>query len=257
MKILIIGDIFGEPGREAVQKALPSLMREVDFVIANCENAAHGRGINPRIADDLFSQKINVLTSGNHIWDQKEIMPYIQENKRLLKPANYPPKTPGAGAAIYDDYMGIRVGVINLEGLVHMTPKDCPFRTADRILQEWKGKTDLVFVDMHAEATSEKRALGWYLDGRVTAVVGTHTHVPTADAEILPGGTAYLSDIGMTGPYHSVIGLDKEVALRKFTLRTPEKFEVGQGDQRFSAVLINADERSGKAVSIELIHKKV
>ncbi|MBI1909017.1 MAG: TIGR00282 family metallophosphoesterase [Deltaproteobacteria bacterium] len=259
MKILLIGDIFGEPGREAVRLGLPSLIAEhkIDFVIANCENAAHGRGVTPKIANDLLAQKINVLTSGNHIWDQKEIMPYIQENRRLLKPANYPPGSPGQGACIYNDYMGVRVGVINLEGLVHMTPKDCPFRTTDRILAEWQGQTDIVVVDMHAEATSEKRAIGWYLDGRVTAVIGTHTHVPTADEEILPGGTAVLTDVGMTGPYDSVIGLAKEVALKRFTSRIPEKFEVALGDPRLSAVLIDADERSGKARSIQRIQKKV
>ncbi|MDO8644690.1 MAG: TIGR00282 family metallophosphoesterase [bacterium] len=259
MKIFIIGDIFGEPGRQAVKKGLPEVIQEhkVDFVIANCENAAHGRGVTPKIADDFFAQKINVLTSGNHIWDQREIIPYLNQNNRLLRPANYPPGVPGVGYGIFDDYLGIRVGVINLEGNIFLSPKDCPFRKVDAILEEWKGKTDLVVVDMHAEVTSEKRGMGWYLNGRVAAVVGTHTHVQTADEEVLNKGTAYLSDLGMTGPHNSVIGLKTEIAHYKFLKKMPHAFEVAEGDMRLHGAIIEVDERTGRAEKIQRIQKKI
>lgn len=259
MKILFIGDIFGRPGRYALEQKLSDVMRQhkVDFVVANCENAAHGRGITPKLAEDLFKLKINVLTSGNHIWDQEEIIPYIKENRRLLRPANYPSGQPGSGYGIYDDYLGIRVAVINLEGEVHMTPKDSAFKVVDQILKDIKGKADIVVVDFHAEATSEKRAMGHYLDGRVAVVVGTHTHIPTADDEIFPGGTAYLSDLGMTGSYDSVIGLDKQVAFERFIDKSKGKFKVAEGDVRFAGFVVEVSERTGRAESIHRFFDKV
>ncbi len=253
MKILMIGDIFGEPGRQAVKTALPTLMREqqLDFVVANGENAAGGRGLTAKICDELFELGVDVITSGNHIWDQKTIMAYISEQPRLLRPANYPAQQPGSGSVVVAARNGVPVGVINVEGQLFIDRVDCPFRAADREINAMRGKAELILVDMHAEASSEKRGMGWHLDGRVTAVVGTHTHIPTADAEVLPQGTAYISDIGMTGPYHSVIGLDKEVALQRLFGHIREHFKVANGDTRFCSVLITVDERSRKATAIE------
>src|SRR3989338_2908089 len=253
MKLLFIGDIFGEPGRQAVKHKLPEVRRAhgVDFVVANVENAAHGKGVLPKMIEEFREWGVNCCTAGNHIWDQKEIIPYIRDSKILIRPANYVMKAPGQGSQLFEVYAGVKVAVISLEGQVLMgNAVNSPFEAVETELEKWKGRAEVIVVDMHAEATSEKRAMGWYLDGRVSAVVGTHSHVPTADEEILPNGTAYITDIGMTGPYDSVIGLDKNVALRKFTTRLPEKFVVGTGDARLSAVLIEIDERTGKSKKI-------
>ncbi|MGC2433085.1 MAG: TIGR00282 family metallophosphoesterase, partial [Desulfobaccales bacterium] len=228
MNILFIGDIVGNPGRRAVEELLPRLVDQyfIDLVVANGENASGGIGITPAVADQLFSYGIDVLTSGNHIWKHKEILPYLEETDRLLRPANYPPETPGRGYAVVETAAGEQVGVINLEGRVFMNTIDCPFRTVDRILGLLPKELKVILVDMHAEATSEKQALGWFLDGRVSAVVGTHTHVQTADGRVLPGGTGYLSDAGMTGPVDSVIGMKREIILERFWSQLPQPFKV-------------------------------
>ena len=260
MRILFIGDIFGRPGRTIVREKLKELVRQhqVDLVLANGENAAAGFGITPALAEDLFDLGIDVLTTGNHIWDKREIMDYFASvdgdahgpARRLLRPANYAPDLPGRGL-----YQGrkndVPYAVINLQGRVFMASNDDPFRTADRLLQEVKAK--VVVVDMHAEATSEKIALGWYLDGRVTAVVGTHTHVPTADERVLPGGTAYITDVGMTGPYEGVIGVKKEMIIDRFLHNLPMRFEPASGDPRLCAVVIDSDDANGRARSIQRI----
>ncbi|MEW6335280.1 MAG: TIGR00282 family metallophosphoesterase, partial [Thermodesulfobacteriota bacterium] len=212
MKILFIGDIVGKPGRRAVRELLPGIVEDhrIDLVIANCENAAAGFGVTGEVIEELQDCRIDVLTSGNHIWDKKEILEIIEGCDRLLRPANYPAGAPGRGCLVMTAPGGLRVGVINLAGRVFMHPLDCPFRTADREIGTLKSRADVIIVDMHAEATSEKIAMGWYLDGRVGAVVGTHTHVQTADERILPGGTGYITDAGMTGPFDSVIGIRRE-----------------------------------------------
>ena len=254
MRILIIGDIFGRPGRKAVRENLYTIKQELklDMVIANGENAAGGAGITVSIANDLFEYGVDVLTMGNHIWDKKEILSHIEKESRIIRPANYPPGTPGRGYGIYD-INGVTVGVLNLSGLVYLPDLDCPFRTADRILEEISGKTNIMLIDFHAEATSEKIALGWHLDGKVSAVVGTHTHVQTADERILPGGTAYITDIGMTGPHDSIIGVKVNLALQKFLTQMPVRFEAADGPYQFNAVVIELNDETGKAVSIDRI----
>ena len=238
MKILFIGDIVGKPGRRAVRELLPGIVEErrIDFVIANCENSAAGLGVTAEIVEELYGARIDVLTSGNHIWDKKEVMEFVDDYETLLRPANYPEGTPGRGRLVKPTPGGIHVGVINLAGRVFMQPLDCPFRTAEREIEKMKQKAHVIIVDMHAEATSEKIAMGWYLDGRVTAVLGTHTHVQTADDRILPGGTAYITDVGMTGPFDSVIGIKKEAILQRFLLQIPNKFEVAKRDVRLQGV---------------------
>jgi hypothetical protein len=252
MKILFIGDIIGRPGRMAVEKLLPGLIEEhqIDFVIANGENAAAGFGLTPAVLDNLFALGIDAVTSGNHLWDKKDILPRLKKEHRLLRPANYPPEVPGTSFGVYQDKQGRKVGVFNLLGRVFMPAVDCPFRTADKIIAELKKETDIIIVDMHAEATSEKIALGWYLDGRVSAVIGTHTHVMTADQRVLPQGTAYITDAGMTGGFDSVIGMEKEPIIEKFLTQLPTKFEVAEGDVRFNGVVVEVDEQSGKAIEI-------
>jgi metallophosphoesterase (TIGR00282 family) len=260
VKVLFIGDIFGQPGRRIVKEVLPGVIEEhaPDLVLANGENAAGGFGITPPLVEELLGLGIAVLTSGNHIWDKKELLPYLAEHAdgRLLRPANYPGGAigaPGHGMYLGKTRAGLEYAVINLQGRVFMTDIDCPFRTADALIAQIPSHIKLRIVDFHAEATSEKIALGWYLDGRVTAVVGTHTHVPTADETVLPGRTAYISDLGMTGPYDSVIGMDKQAVIHKFLSGLPVRFEVAKGDVRFCAVLIQADPETGKAVSIERV----
>jgi len=260
MRILFIGDIYGQPGRRIVKEALPALREEYapDLILANGENAAAGFGITPPLVEELLDLGIAVLTSGNHIWDKKEILPYLAEHAdgRLLRPANYPASTPGHGLYVGKTKAGIEYAVLNLQGRVFMPSIDCPFRTADALLERIPGNVKIRIVDMHAEATSEKLALGWYLEGRVTAVLGTHTHVPTADETILPGGTAYLTDVGMTGPYDSVIGVEKELVIQRFLNQLPARFEVAKGDVRLCGVLIEADAQSGRALSIQRILRK-
>ncbi len=255
MRLLLIGDIVGRSGRRAVNVNLSGLRREfkLDLVIANGENAAGGKGITKEVAQELFSSGVDVLTMGNHVWNKREAYEYISRETRIVRPANYPPGVPGSGTGIYDTPCNIKVGVINLAGRVFMPAIDCPFRKADEIVPKVKEKAQVVIVDFHAEATSEKVAMGWYLDGRVSAVVGTHTHVQTADERILPGGTAYITDLGMTGPMDSVIGVKKEIIIHKFITQIPQHFDVATGPFQFNGVVIEIDEDTGEAVSIERI----
>jgi 2',3'-cyclic-nucleotide 2'-phosphodiesterase len=260
VKILYIGDIFGRPGRRIVKETLPELAREYapDLILANAENAAAGFGITPPLVEELLDLGISVLTSGNHIWDKKDVVAYLEDRRdgRLLRPANYPAQTPGRGLFVGRTTAGLDYAVLNLQGRVFMPAIDCPFRTADALLATLPDSVKIRLVDIHAEATSEKLALGWYLDGRVTAVVGTHTHVPTADEMVLPQGTAYITDLGMTGPYESVIGIDKDIVIRKFLSQIPERFEVAKNDVRFCAALVEADPETGRAVAIRRIVRK-
>lgn len=259
-RVLFIGDIVGQPGRRILKEMLPGLVEEYapDLVLANAENAAAGFGITPPLVEELLALGIAVLTSGNHIWDKKEIVPYLAEHAdgRLLRPANYPRLSPGHGLYVGPIRSKRPYAVMNLQGRVFMPSIDCPFRTADHLLEQIPAEVKIRIVDMHAEATSEKLALGWYLDGRVTAVVGTHTHVPTADETVLPQGTAYITDLGMTGPYDSVIGVDKRAVIGKFLSQVPARFDVAKGDVRLCAVLIEADADSGRALSIQRIVRR-
>ncbi len=259
MKILFIGDIIGKPGRRAVKEILPSLIgsREIDLVIANCENAAAGFGITRDIVEELYDAHIDILTSGNHIWDKKEVLGFIEDYETLLRPANYPGIVPGKGSVLMPTAAGDYVGVLNLAGRIFMAPIDCPFVTAKKEIVRLKAKTNVIIVDMHAEATSEKKALGWYLDGEVSAVLGTHTHVQTADDEVLPGGTAYISDVGMTGPFDSVIGIKKDTIIERFLTQIPNKFDVAKDDVRLQGVLMDIDAQSGRANAIERISIKL
>ncbi len=255
MRVLVIGDIVGRAGRRAVKDCLPSLIDELDlnFVVANGENAAGGKGITKAVANELFSYGIDMMTMGNHVWHQKEIFNYLPTEKRIIRPANYPPGTPGCGYQIYTANNRVSVAVINLSGRVFMPDMDCPFREADKILEEIKDKAQVILVDFHAEATSEKVAMGWHLDGRVSAVVGTHTHVQTADERILPNKTAYITDVGMTGPRDSVIGVKTDIILQKFISGLPQRFETANTSYQFNAVVIDIDETTGEALEIKRI----
>lgn len=259
MRILFIGDITGEPGRRAIKEIVPKIKKKekVEFVIANGENVAGGSGVTPSLADELFENGIDVITSGDHIWKKKEIFDYLASTKRLLRPANYPTQAPGIGSTVVKSESGTSIGVINLVGRVFMQAVECPFRVVKEEVEKIKDKTRMIVVDVHAEATSEKIALGWYLDGLVSAVVGTHTHVQTADEKILPQGTAFISDVGMTGPFDSVIGRKKEQILSRFITQLPTKFEMADGDIRLNAVVIDIDEKTGKADSIKRIQEKL
>jgi metallophosphoesterase (TIGR00282 family) len=260
MRILFIGDIFGKPGRTIVKDRLSGLVKDhtIDLVIANGENSAAGFGITPPLAEELFELGIDVITTGNHIWDKREIIDYFESAdgnphspaRRLLRPANYAPDLPGWG--VYEGRKkDVPYAVINLQGRVFMVANDDPFRIVDQLLKGIKAK--IVFVDIHAEATSEKISMGWYLDGRVTVVVGTHTHVPTADERVLPGGTAHITDVGMTGPYDSVIGVKKELVIARFLNNMPARFEAASGDVRLCGVVVDCDELTGHARSIERV----
>jgi len=255
VKVLFIGDIFGEPGRRALARAVPRLVaqRQIDIVIGNGENAAGGFGITPELAEELFDLGLAVITTGNHAWDKKEILDYFPREPRLLRPANYPDGVPGYGSVVVESASGEQLGVLQLMGRAYMPTLDCPFQVAKKEMAALKKRTAAVIVDMHAEATSEKMAMGHYLDGEAVAVVGTHTHVQTADDQILPKGTAYVTDIGMTGPLHSVIGVKKELAIEKFLTGMPRRFEVASGPSVFCAVLLELDARLGKALSIERV----
>ncbi|MBI4472953.1 MAG: TIGR00282 family metallophosphoesterase [Acidobacteria bacterium] len=257
MRILFIGDTVARAGRTIVHQYLRHLQDEyeIDLTILNCENAA-GFGVTPKLADEFFDWGIDVLTSGNHIWDKKEIMSYLDKNPRILRPANYPAGNPGRGVAVVKTRSGEEAAVMNLQGRVFMPPTDDPFRVADAELAKLPKHIQVIFVDMHGEATSEKVAMGWYLDGRVSAVVGTHTHVPTADETILPHGTAYQTDVGMSGPFLSVIGVIKEEVIRRFLTSIPAKFESASQDARLNAVFVDIDSTSGKAKKIERIHRR-
>lgn len=255
MRILIIGDIVGRPGRIAVKETLPDLLNEmkIDFIVANAENAAGGNGITRETALELLNCGVNVLTMGNHVWDKKEIYTFIEKEHRIVRPANYPPGTPGVGVRVFLTGDNIKVGVINLSGRIFLSNLDCPFRAADRLIEEIRRETPVIIIDFHAEATSEKIALGTYLDGRVSAVVGTHTHVQTADETILPEGTGYITDLGMTGPRNGVIGVKKELVLEKFLTQMPVRFEVAEGPYQFNAVVVDVDELTGACRDIRRI----
>jgi len=253
LKILFIADIVGRPGRWATSQLLPDLRRnlDIDFVIANVENAAGGFGLTKEIGQKIITYGVDCLTSGNHIWDRKDIFPYLDEEYRVLRPANYPPDVPGRGSGIFETRKFEKVGVINIQGRVFIKEIDCPFRRSLEEVEKLKKDAKVIVVDMHAEATSEKMSLGFYLDGKISALIGTHTHVQTADEIILPKGTAYITDAGMTGPHNSIIGIRKEDALARFLTQIPHRFRLGIEDVKFSAVLIDVDSDSGKAKSIE------
>ena len=254
MLILAVGDIIGRPGRRAVNELLPGMREQygLDLVIANAENVASGLGLTSATARELLDAGVDVLTSGNHIWAQKEIIPYLDGEMPILRPLNYPPGVPGRGYIINRQVM-----VVNLIGRTFMGNFDCPFRAMDHLLAEVKHNPPVIIVDFHAEATSEKVAMGRYLDGQVSAVLGTHTHVGTIDAQVLPQGTAYVTDIGMTGPIDSIIGDDAEAVLQRFLTIIPHRLSVGKGKTLFNAVLVSVDEKSGKAISIERIYREV
>lgn len=252
MKLLFIGDIFGHAGRRIVADHVADIRssQSIDVVIANCENSAAGFGVTANVADELFRYGIDVMTSGNHIWDKRDIYDYIGRNPRLIRPANYPVGAPGAGVYIHTTPSGARCAVMNLQGRVYMPQTDCPFHKVDELIAAIPADVKVRFIDFHAEVTSEKMAFGWYVDGRVSAVVGTHTHIPTADTRILPQGTAYQTDCGMTGPYDSVIGVEKETVLNKFLTAMPIKMEPSKLAAELHSVIVDVDETTGKAISI-------
>jgi len=252
--VLAIGDIIGRPGRQAIHKLLPGLRRQygLELVIANAENAAGGIGLTLATADEILNAGVDVITSGNHIWAHREIIPYLDSEMPILRPLNYPPGVPGKSYVVNSKAM-----VVNLMGRTFMGDIDCPFRAMDKLLAELETKPRVIIVDFHAEATSEKMAMGRYLDGRVSAVLGTHTHVGTIDAQVFPHGTAYVTDIGMTGPIDSIIGDDTELVLQRFLTRLPHHLSVGRGKTMFNAVLLNIDNDSGKAISIDRIYREV
>jgi metallophosphoesterase (TIGR00282 family) len=259
MNILFIGDIVGRPGRAAVERWLPELREElaVDVVVANAENSAGGLGATPDILRELIALGVHAFTMGNHTWRKKELAPAIDKFPNLVRPANYPPGVPGRGAALIALPDGRRLGLVQLLGRVFMEPFEDPFLTGEREVDWLRQSTPIILVDMHAEATSEKQALGWFLDGRCTAVVGTHTHVATADETILPGGTAYITDVGMTGPLESVIGTDRDIVIKKFVTGMPATFEVARGRPALNGVLVEADDETGRATGIRRIHRAV
>ena len=251
MRVLFIGDIVGAPGRRIVHDRLADILaqQQIDLCIANCENSASGFGITPRLADELFQTGIELLSGGNHIFDRKEIFDYFSHQPRLLRPANFPEGTPGSGLYVGAAKNGAAYAVLNLQGRTFMAPLDCPFRAADRELARIPPEVKIVLVDMHAEATSEKQAMGWYLDGKVSAVIGTHTHVATADERVLPCGTAYITDVGMTGPHDSVIGMDKDGIIKRFLDSLPARFEVAAGDIQMNCVLLDLDDSAALPLS--------
>jgi metallophosphoesterase (TIGR00282 family) len=254
MLVLAIGDVIGKPGRKALAELLPGLRQEygLDLVIANAENVAGGIGVTPATASELLNAGVDVLTSGNHIWAQKDIIPYLDSEMPILRPLNYPPGVPGRGYMVTEQAL-----VVNLIGRTFISNFDCPFRAMDRLLAELRDKPPVIIVDFHAEATSEKVAMGRYLDGRVSAVLGTHTHVGTIDTRVLPGGTAYVTDIGMTGPEDSIIGDDADTVLQRFLTMIPHRITVGKGNTILNAVMVRVDDASGRAVSIERINREV
>ncbi|RPH58155.1 MAG: TIGR00282 family metallophosphoesterase [Acidobacteria bacterium] len=253
LRILFIGDIVGRPGRDLIRHGISRLIDHLgsDLVIANVENAAAGYGVTREIGEALLGYGIDVMTTGNHVWDRREAMDYIGTEPRLLRPANYPPGTPGNGSYLARTALGRPVGVVNVMGRVFMANLDDPFVAVTREIDALRQRTRVVVVDVHAEATSEKLALGWYLDGKATAVFGTHTHVQTADEQILPSGTAYLTDVGMTGPHDSIIGMEKAAVIEKFRTAMPVRLEAATGNPRLNGVVITADERTGRALTIE------
>jgi len=259
LKVLALGDVVGEPGRRAIKEIVPRLVREqeIDFVIANGENLAGGSGITESTVVDLFGSGVNVMTSGDHIFRKKEGEALLENTTRILKPANYPVGTPGIGSTVVAAKNGVKIGVLNLIGRVFLKTVNCPFETAEREVKKLRQETPVIFVDMHAEATSEKVALGRFLDGQVSAVFGTHTHVQTADEAILPKGTGYLTELGMCGPYESVIGREIEQVLKMFLTQMPMRLDVAKGDARISGAIFEVNPETGKTVSIKRVHEKV
>jgi len=257
MRILFLGDIVGKPGRRAVCSLVPRLVdrEQLDLVIANCENVADGVGVDPKSAHELLAAGVNVLTSGNHVWSKKEIVEFIAEEPRLLRPANFPPAVPGRGWVIGETAAGIPIAVLNLIGRVFMDSVDCPFQAAERLLPELRARARVIVVDMHAEATSEKSAMGWFLAGKVSAVLGSHTHVQTADERILPGGTAYVTDAGMCGPIDSVIGVQTQLVLRRFITHMPVRFEVASGPVVLQGAVVDIDAATGHAQSVRRLRE--
>lgn len=257
MKVLVIGDISGKPGRKLIKEIMPKIKenKQIDFIIANGENSAGGVGITREIANELFYHGIDILTMGNHTWDNKDIFNFIDREERILRPLNYPEGTPGSGSTIVQLSNNLKVGIINLLGRVFLANVECPFRTAEQEVARLRKETPIIFVDFHAEVTSEKVALGWYLDGKVTGVVGTHTHIQTADERILPEGTAYITDLGMTGSRNSVLGVKTELVIKKFLTQLPVRFEVAKGDEVLCGVIIDVEENSGRAISIERVQE--
>lgn len=255
MNILFIGDIVGKTGRHTVKALLPGLIQKyrLDFIIANGENAAGGFGINEKTALELFASGIHVITTGNHVWDKKDAVPFISKENRILRPLNYPPGVPGAGSIVLTLPGNERIAVVNVLGRVFMNILDCPFRTCLPEVERLSAITNNIIIDMHAEATSEKTAFGYYMDGKVSAVVGTHTHVQTADEKILPGGTAYITDVGMTGPQESVIGVEKNQIIDKFLNHMPRKYDIAAGPGLLSAVVVEVEKNTGRAASIQRI----
>lgn len=253
MKVLFVGDIVGKPGRKALKQGLPGLVNKlkIDFVIANVENAAGGFGVTASVGEEILSFGVDVLTSGNHIWDKKEAVTYIPKESRLLRPANYPDDVPGAGSIVMTASSGEKVAVLNLSGRVFMNTLDCPFKVAKRELAVLKEQTPIIIIDFHAEATSEKAAIAWYLDGEVSAVLGTHTHVQTADEQILPKGTAFITDAGMTGPVNSIIGVERQQVISRFLTSIPARFHTAKGESILSCVVLDINPKTGKSTSIQ------
>ncbi|MDP3790146.1 MAG: TIGR00282 family metallophosphoesterase [Candidatus Omnitrophota bacterium] len=259
MKVLFIGDIVGSPGRRAVKELVPKVVKKekIDFVVGNAENAAGGSGVTPDIAEELFSYGLDVITSGDHIWKKKEILEVLDAEHRLLRPANYPPGAHGSGWGVYTLKSGVKIGVINLVGRVFMECVECPFKTAREIVDKIRKETPIIVVDMHAEATSEKIALAWYLDGMVSAIFGTHTHVQTADERIYPKGTAFICDVGMVGPHDSVIGRKAEQILTRFLTGLPTRFEMAEENVQLNGAIAVIDEKTGSALEIKRVNEKL
>ncbi len=258
MKVLFIGDIVGKTGRTATKALIPTIVNryKIDLVVANGENAAGGFGITEKIVSELLNGGVHIITTGNHVWDKKEFITQISKEDRVLRPLNYPPGVPGYGSLLYPLRDGTKVAVINLSGRVFMSPIDCPFRIGKAEIERLSSETNIIIIDFHAEATSEKIAFGYYMDGKVSAVIGTHTHVQTADEKILPGGTAYITDVGMTGPGDSVIGIEKEQIIERFLTSMPMRFETAQGNGILSALVIEINEESGKSTAVQRLQLK-
>lgn len=256
MNVLFIGDVVGNPGRRAIKELLPELKREysIDFCIANGENAAGGSGITYVVAQELYKSGIDAITMGNHVWSKKEIFSFIESDTKIIRPANYPEGLPGKGSAVISNNNG-KIGIINLMGRIYMEPVECPFRTADKEVEILKNSVRIIIVDMHAEATSEKTALAWYLDGKVSGVIGTHTHVQTADERILPFGTGFITDVGMTGPYEGIIGVKRNTVIEKFITFMPARFELEKGKIQLNAVVLEIDDSTGKTIEMHRIMK--
>ncbi|MGG3873927.1 TIGR00282 family metallophosphoesterase [Brevibacillus laterosporus] len=254
MKLLFIGDIVGSPGREIVKDYVPRLKRKYapDLIVVNGENSAHGRGITRKIANELFQVGVQAITMGNHTWDNREVFDFIDEDSRIVRPANFPEGTPGKGLTYVQTHVG-EVAIINVQGRTFLPPLMCPFETAERLVEEARKRTKFIFVDVHAEATSEKQALGWYLDGKISAMVGTHTHVQTGDERILPNGTGYITDAGMCGPTDGILGMERSAVIKKFLTQLPVRFEVAEGPTQLNGVLFTLDNSTGKTKKIDRI----